>query len=476
MNTENKRKTFDVAVLGAGPAGLAAAYKLTKKNKSVVILERGERVGGMSKTINFKGYFFDQGPHRFFTKSNAIMKLWQKLLGEDFLKVSRLTRIYYRKKFFYYPLKPFNALFKLGVLNSSIVMLSYVKSRVLPYKEEKNFEQWVSNRFGKKLYRTFFKTYTEKLWGIPCREIQAEWVAQRIKGLSLRTAIKNAFFPDKTGKIKTLVEEFHYPKYGAGSMYEKMAEAITKTREGKIFPRNEVTEIVRRDYFVTGVKTRDENGEESMVEADNFISSIPITVLVRKLSPQAPEKVLEAAKNLKYRSTVFINLILDCPNPFPDNWIYVHEPATKMLRLTSVANFSPHMLKDKKKSALTLEYVCNENGKFWNLDDKRLIKIGLTDLERIGLAKKKDFVDGFVARSAKTYPVYNEDYPRNLKKIRRYLEKFSNLQVIGRYGMFKYNNMDHSALTGLYAADNILGKEHDIWKVNIEEEYHEQKQ
>jgi len=471
-----KNEKLDVAVLGAGPAGLAAAYRLAKKGKSVVVLERDKQVGGMSKTVNFKGYLFDQGPHRFFTKSKRIMKLWQEILGEDFLKVSRLTRIYYRKKFFYYPLKPFNALFKLGVLNSSVVMLSYMKSKIFPYKEENNFEQWVSNRFGKKLYRTFFKTYTEKLWGIPCGEIQAEWVAQRIKGLSLRTAIKNAFFPDKSGKIKTLVEEFHYPKYGAGTMYEGMAKIIAKSSHGELLLENEVEEIIHKDNRVTGVVIRGKDGKKFEIKADEFISSIPITVLIKKLSPEAPKKVLEAAKNLKYRSTVFVNLIFNCPNPFPDNWIYVHEPATKMLRLTSVANFSPHMLKDKKKSALALEYVCNENGKFWNLPDKKLVKLGVTDLDKIGLVKKEDFLDGFVVRSAKSYPVYNADYPPNLKRIRRYLEKFSNLQVIGRYGMFKYNNMDHSTLTGLYAAGNILGeKRRDIWQVNTDEEYHEKK-
>jgi protoporphyrinogen oxidase len=465
----------DVVILGAGPAGLAAAYKLVEKNKSVVILEKDRQVGGMSKTNSFKGYLFDQGPHRFFTKSEKVMRFWQKILGNDLRKVSRLTRIYYKKKFFYYPLKPMNALFKLGILNSSIVMLSYLKSKVFPYKEEKTFEQWVSNRFGKKLYRTFFKAYTEKLWGIPCSKIQAEWVAQRIKGLSLRTAIKNAFFPDKSGKIKTLVEEFYYPKYGAGSMYERMAEIVAKGGKGKIALRNDVLELTHGNGLIKGVKTRGENGNVKNWEGDNFISSIPITLLVRKLLPRAPRKILEAVRNLKYRSTIFVNLVLDCASPFPDNWIYVHEPATRMLRLTNIINFSPDLLKDKNKTGLVLEYVCGENSKFWNLDDKKLLRLGLTDLEKIGLGKKEDFVDGFITRSAKTYPVYDAEYPRNLRIIKDYLGQFKNLQLIGRYGMFKYNNMDHSALTGFYAAENVLGKKHNIWEVNTDEEYHEMK-
>jgi protoporphyrinogen oxidase len=465
---------FKTVILGAGPAGLAAAYKLTKNKQSVVVLEKDRQVGGMSKTIDYNGYLFDQGPHRFFTKSDEILKFWQSVLGKDLLKVKRLTRIYYRKKFFYYPLKPFNALFKLGILNSAIVMLSYAKSKLLPYKEEKNFEQWVSNRFGKKLYHTFFKTYTEKLWGIPCHKIQAEWVAQRIKGLSLRTAIKNAFFPDKSGNIKTLVEEFYYPKLGAGTMYEKMAEEI-KSKKSEILLQNQVVKISHKNHLIKSVSVVNREGKTREIKGDNFISSIPITVFVSKLQPKAPEKVINAANNLKYRSTIFINLIFDSPSPFPDNWIYVHEPATKMLRLTNIVNFSPFMLKNKEKSALALEYVCNENGKFWNLDDKKLLKLGVVDLEKIGLGKRKDFVSGFVTRAAKTYPVYGEEYAKNLKVLRHYLEKFSNLQLIGRYGMFKYNNMDHSTLTGFYAAENILGANHDIWKVNVEEEYHEQK-
>lgn len=472
MNQENK---VDIVILGAGPAGLAAAHKLIKNGKSVLVVEKDKQVGGMSKTIDYKGYLFDQGPHRFFTKSEEIMNFWKEILGDDLLKVNRLTRIYYQKKFFYYPLKPLNALLKLGILNSTVVILSYLKIKIFPYQEEKNFEQWVSNRFGKKLYRTFFKTYTEKLWGIPCREIQAEWVAQRIKGLSLRTAIKNAFFPDKKGGIKTLVEEFHYPKLGAGTMYDKLAKIISGNNNGKIMLQNEVTKVFRNESTIKSIEIRDKNGKIGEIQGENFISSIPITLLVKRLSPSAPDKILKAANKLKFRSTIFINLVLDCPSPFPDNWIYVHEPATRMLRLTNIANFSPHLLKDKYKTALALEYVCNENGKLWNLDDRKLIQLGLTDLEKIGLAKKKDFVDGFITRMAKTYPVYDADYPKNLKIIRQYLKKFKNLQLIGRYGMFKYNNMDHSTMTGFLAAENVLGTKHDIWGVNTDEEYHEEK-
>lgn len=471
----NKNKlNKETVILGAGPAGLAAGLKLSEQGIPVIIIEKDNQVGGMSKTIKYKGYSFDLGPHRFFTKSPEILGFWKKLLGSEFLGVSRLTRIYYRKKFFNYPLKPINALFGLGLINSTGIFLSYIKSKIFPYKEEINFEQWVSNRFGKKLYRTFFKTYTEKLWGIPCTKIQAEWVAQRIKGLSLRTAIKNAFFPDKSGKIKTLVEEFYYPKHGAGSMYKKMAEEI-EAKSNKIILGHKVAKINLQNYKIKSVTIKNLAEEEDEITGDNFISSIPITALVKKLFPKVPKKVFEAASRLKYRSTIFINLVIDCPPPFPDNWIYVHEPATKMLRLTSVANFSPHMLKDKDKTALALEYVCNEGGRFWKAKDRDLIKLGIGDLKKIGLIKKGKLIDGFVVRVPKTYPVYNQDYLKNLKIIRSYLKKISNLQLIGRYGMFKYNNMDHSIMTGFAAAENILeNAKKDIWKINTDEEYHEQ--
>jgi protoporphyrinogen oxidase len=322
----------------------------------------------------------------------------------------------------------------------------------------------------------FFKSYTEKLWGIPCEEIQAEWVAQRIKGLSFRTVIKNALFPDKNGSPKTLIDKFKYPKYGPGMMYEKMEENIRKIG-GKILKETEVVEIKHDDFEVKSVIIKNTNGEEKKYVANNFLSSMPITTLIKRLYPSAPKEVLEASGKLSYRSFISISVILNSADPFLDTWIYIHSPEVKMGRIQNFKSWSPYMVADKNKTALGLEYFCTEKDELWNMQDKDLINLGLEELEKIKLGKKKDLVDGFVARVPKAYPVYDADYKKNIKIIREYLDKFKNLQPIGRYGMFKYNNMDHSILTGLYAAENILSpdKKHNIWTVNADQEYHEEK-
>ena len=470
---EENNKKLDVIIFGAGPAGLASAIKLVKNGRSVAVFEKEKQVGGISKTLKYKGYRFDLGGHRFFTKSKEVNNLWNETLGENFITRPRLSRIYYNHKFFYYPLKPFNALFGLGLWRSTQIILSYFWIRLFPYKEEKNYEQWVTNRFGKKLYETFFKTYNEKLWGIPCTEMVAEWVAQRIKGLSLRTAIKNALFPDKSGKVKTLIDEFKYPRYGPGMMYEKMAENVGKLG-GQVLTESEVVKINHNNFKAISVVIRDRNGNKKEYQADHFLSSMPITELIKRLAPAAPKEVLKAAYQLKYRSLLTVNVILDSPSPFPDTWIYIHAPEVKMGRIQNFGNWSPYMLANRNKTALGLEYFCTEGDELWTTSDDQLIKMGLEDLETIRLGKKSNFMDGFVARTPKAYPVYDAAYQQNIQIIKEYLGKFENLQPIGRYGMFKYNNMDHSILTGLYAAENIMGvAKHDIWEVNTDQEYHE---
>lgn len=471
----DKQNKSDVIIFGAGPAGLAAAYKLIKNNKSIIIFEKENQVGGLSKTIKFKGYYFDLGGHRFFTKSEEVNGLWEETLGDDFLIRPRLSRIYYRDKFFNYPLKPANALFKLGIFTSLIIMASYLLIKLFPHKEEKTFEQWVSNRFGKKLFNIFFKTYTEKLWGVSCDKIQAEWARQRIKGLSLSVAVKNALFPDKSGKVKTLIDKFKYPKYGPGQMYEKMAENIEKLG-GKIIKKTEVVKINHNNFKIKSIIVKDKNGNEKEYFANHFLSSMPITTFIKKLSSIAFKEVLEAANNLHYRSLVIINVILNSTDFFPDIWIYIHSPEVKLGRLQNFGNWSPYMLADKNKTTLGLEYFCDEGDELWNTDDKELINMALNELEKIKLAKKSDFADGFVVRVPKAYPVYDEHYSQNIKIIRTYLDKFFNIQPIGRYGMFKYNNMDHSILTGFYAAENILNRQcrHNIWEINIDQEYQEE--
>lgn len=467
-------KNFDVIIFGAGPAGLAAAISLAKKRKNIAVFEKDKQVGGISKTLKYKGYRFDLGGHRFFTKSKIVNQLWNETLGKKFLTRSRLSRIYYKNRFFSYPLKPMNAFFGLGIIASLEIIASYVWSRLFPYKEEKNYEQWVSNRFGKKLYKTFFKTYNEKLWGLPCTELQAEWVAQRIKGLSLTSAIKNAVFPDRGNKIKTLISKFNYPRYGPGMMYEKIAENIKKIG-GKIIMEEEIVKINHNNFRIVSVITKDKNNNKKEYRSDYFLSSMPITELIKRISPSVPQDILKAAHDLRYRSLLTINVILNSPSPFPDTWIYIHASEVKMGRIQNFYNWSPYMLENKNKTALGLEYFCTEGDTFWKTSDKELIKIGIEELEKIELGKKLDFLDGFVARTPKAYPVYDMAYLDNINLIKDYLKKFINIQPIGCYGMFKYNNMDHSILTGLYAAENILGGKHDIWNVNVDQEYYEEK-
>jgi len=467
---------YDVIIFGAGPAGISAAYELARNGKKILVFDKDSQVGGISKTIDYKGFLFDLGPHRFFTKSKEVNDLWQKTLGDDFLPVNRLTRIYYKNKFFFYPLKPMNALFGLGFFPSISIVGSYIWAKLFPYKEEKNFEQWTTNRFGKKLYKAFFKTYTEKLWGISCTQIEASWVAQRIKGLSLTTAVKNALFPDKSGKVKTLIDQFHFPKYGAGMMYEKMAENAKKGGT-EIFLDSEVVKINSEDNRIKSIVVKEKNGKEKEYFANYFLSSIPLPYLVKRISPNASHEVIEAANNLKFRSTVIVNLIYDSKNPFPDNWIYVHSAEAKTGRIGSPKNMSKFTSPNENKTPLSLEYWCTENDEVWETDDNNLVEMGISDLDKLELAKKDDFVDGFVVMVPKTYPVHDGTYVQNMRIIRNHLDKIKNLQPIGRYGMFKYNNMDHSILTGLYAAENILGRgKHDIWEVNAEDKYHEVKE
>lgn len=463
-------ETKKAIIMGAGPAGLAAGYELSKKGIKSVILEKTEAVGGIARTINYEGYRFDIGGHRFFTKNKEVESLWRSLLEGEWLKVHRLSRIYYKNRFFDYPLKPMNAFLGLGVFNCLGVLGSFVKSRIFPYLEEKTFEQWVSNRFGKKLYDIFFKTYTEKVWGIPCSEIGAEWAAQRIKGLSLITIIKNAFFGKRAGEIKTLIDEFFYPTFGPGMFYETMADKI-KTMGNEIFLNNEVVRINHNNQKVLSVTAENNKNKEEEIIATDFISSIPITFLVQRMNPPPPSDILEASSNLKYRSILTVNLIVNKNNLFPDNWIYVHLPEVRLGRIQNYKNWSEKMVPDQEKTSLGLEYFCTEGDQIWEKPDEEMISLAVAELEKLKIAKEKDVLDGFVFRMPKAYPVYDQTYKEPLEIIKDYLAKFSNLQIIGRCGMYKYNNMDHSILTGLFAARNILGANFDPWKVNVAAEY-----
>lgn len=453
----------EVIIIGAGPAGLAAAYELSRRGKKVIVLERGKQVGGISQTIKFKENYFDVGGHRFHTRIPEVKDLWEKVMGEDFLTRKRLSRIYFNNKFFNYPLAPANAFFGLGIWESISIVASYLNSKIFPYPREDNLEEWVSNRFGKKLFRIFFKSYTEKLWGIPCREIKAEWAAQRISGLSLSKAIKNAFFGSGRQGPKTLIDKFQYPKYGPGMMYEKMAQEI-ENMGGQVIFNSCADKFIFDDGRIKGVATR-ENGEKKEYMADAFISSMPLDELVGSLR-DVSQNVIAASQKLKYRSFVSINVILNCSNPFPDNWIYIHSPEVAMGRIQNYRNWSPYSLKDKNQTILGLEYFCSENDDFWKKSDQELINLGLRELEKIRLGRQKDYVSGFVIRVPKAYPVYEGNYSACVNLIRIYLKKYKNLQTIGRAGLFRYNNMDHSIQAGLYAARNITGGSNDVWSIN----------
>lgn len=462
-----------VIIIGAGPAGLAAAYELSKKGQFVVVIEKDAQVGGLSKTINRKNFRFDLGPHRYFSKSKLVNDFWKEIIGDDFLSINRLTRIFYRDKFFCYPLKPINAFLGLGPGASIVIFLSYLKRKLFPFKNEKTLEEWVCNRFGDKLYGIFFKTYTEKFWGIRCDQIDAEWTAQRIKGLSLRLAMKNALFPFVNGP-KTLIDKFMYPKYGAGMMYEKMAEKIVEFG-GSILKENEVVRINQEGNRIKSVTVRNtKTSQEADIFGRDFISSMPITQFVASCSPSASEETMYHVNRLKYRSMIIVNLLLKSRPDLPDNWIYVHSPEVKMVRIENYCNWGPCMVADHSKTVLGVEYTCQENDNFWNSPDKVIFDLAIKELELIKLISRTDVLEFFVVRLPKAYPVYEGGYGKHVEYLKNYLNQFVNFQTVGRGGMFKYNNMDHSILAGLAAAENIMGKKIDLWSINSDQDYQEE--
>lgn len=467
-----------VVIIGAGPAGLTAAYVLSKAGVESIILEKDQIVGGLARTVNYKGYYFDTGGHRFFTKVESVEKIWKEVLGEDLLRRSRLSRIYYNKKYFYYPLRPLNALLGLGVCNSILIFFSYLFSRLFPFKEENNFEQWVSNRFGKRLFKIFFKTYTEKVWGLSCNEISAEWAGQRVKGLSLMTALKDALLRNRSSHkekkkvIKTLIEEFDYPKFGPGMMWQEIVNKIHRNGSRVLLGR-EVDGIRWAGSKVEAVEVW-QNGKIELLYGVDFISSMPLREAIQKLKPEAPKEVLAAANDLKYRDFITVALMVRKPMVFPDTWIYIHEPEVKVGRIQNFKNWSPFMVPDPDKTCLGMEYFCFEGDSLWNRADEELIELAKNELETLGLLNKMDVKEGMVVRMPKAYPIYDSTFQKSLDVIRQFLNRFDNLQMIGRNGMHKYNNQDHSMLTAMLSAENILGANHDPWAVNVEQDYQEE--
>ncbi|MBI5292708.1 MAG: NAD(P)/FAD-dependent oxidoreductase [Chloroflexi bacterium] len=463
----------NVIIIGAGPAGLTAAWELARHGVPVTVLEKYHLVGGIARTEQYKGYYFDIGGHRFFTHVDVVNKLWNEWMGDELMLRPRTSRIYYDGKFFDYPLRAFNALFNMGLWRSSLIMLSYIRYKIFPYKEEDTFEQWVTNRFGKRLFEIFFKTYTEKVWGIPTSEIRAEWAAQRIKGLSLFSAVRNALFKPRGEQIKTLIEEFHYPERGPGMMWERVVELLA-ARGCKVIMNADAVAVTRDGDRVTGVQAL-VDGRPQFFPATDAISSAPLTELIAKIDPPVPPDIAASVKHLSYRDFITVVLILDKPNLFPDNWIYVHSPDVQVGRIQNFANWSPHMVPNPNTSSLGLEYFCSEGDALWQMPEAELLALGQRELEAIGLSYGARVLDGTVVRQLKAYPVYDAVYATHLAVVKQYLAGLGNLQTIGRNGLHKYNNQDHSMLTAIYAVENMLGlAQHDLWEVNTERSYHEE--
>lgn len=461
--------SYPVVIIGAGPAGLAAGYELTRQGVPCLLLEKSGHIGGLSRTQVHQGYRFDVGGHRFYSKNHEAMRIWTEMLGDDLVSVARRSRICYGDRFFNYPLNLFNVLGNLGGLHSGLILLSYLRAKVLPHRREETFEQWVTNRFGHRLYRDFFQAYTEKVWGIPCNQLSSDWAAQRIAGMSMVSAIRNALF--SANGPRSLSQEFHYPVKGSGQMWEKFAEVITG-RGGRVLLEREVLSLRCQGNRVCAVTIR-EGDQIVEVQAESLISSMPLTELIARIQPAPSEDVLAAARALKHRAFIQVCLIVQGEPIFDDNWLYVHDPGVRVGRIQNYRNWSKQMVPGASGTCLGMEYFCSEGDGLWVQSDDALVALAKGELLQLGLAREADVEGGAVIREAKAYPVYDRAYQAHLQVIRRYLESLSNLQTIGRSGMHRYNNQDHSMLTGLMAAKNLLGGRHDVWAVNTEQSYGE---
>ena len=462
-----------VSIVGAGPAGLTAAYELSKHGMTGSIFEADSVVGGISRTVERDGYRFDIGGHRFFSKSEEITRLWEEMLPEPMLLRPRLSRIYYGHKFYDYPLRASNALRNMGIATALACLGSYALAKLHPIRNPQSFKQWVINQFGYKLYSMFFESYTEKVWGIPCDEIGADWAAQRIKGLSLGEAVRNALFGQRKGAlVKTLVDEFRYPRLGPGQLWEECTQSVVGKGWG-LRASTKVTGVALEGSKVLGIVATEPDGTQTQVPCSHVISSMPLRELVLACSPSPPDEVTAAAQQLTYRDFLTVALVLDAESLFPDNWIYIHSPDVMLGRVQNFKNWSPGMVPDATRTCLGLEYFCNEGDELWSSRDEDLISLGYDELRRLGLAGGP-LVKGYVVRMPKAYPVYSTGYSERLALLRRWLSAISGLYCIGRNGQHRYNNMDHSMMTALIAARNIaLGQSRDPWAVNEDAEYHE---
>jgi protoporphyrinogen oxidase len=457
----SKDKDINVVIIGAGPAGLTAALMLSRSLIESIVLEQDNSVGGIAKTLDFKGFKFDVGGHRFFSKSEEVNKIWHEILGSDLLNCKRLSRIYYNKKFFYYPLRFSNIINALGLTKSIHVIISYISAKIFPIHPEDNFEQWISNRFGRYLYKSFFKTYSEKVWGIPCNELSAQWAAQRIKNLNIMSAIWNIIINKGKTKdgaiIDTLIDNFLYPKKGSGMMWDRMSQIINAGL-GTVKTNVTVEKIFWSQSKIDSIEVL-ENGEMKIISGSHFISTMPITELIKRLAPAVPSSILEAANKLHYRDFIIVALIINKSEIFKDNWIYIHDKDVLMSRIQNFKNWSPDMTPDNSKTCLGIEYFCTLGDNLWNKSEQELINLAKKELVTIGLISTEDIEDGTVYRQKKAYPVYDYDYLKYLETINDYLKGFKNLYLAGRNGLYQYNNMDHSMITAMTAVKRLKIKD-----------------
>jgi len=477
---DSSHQNQHVVIMGAGPAGLTASYELMKRGVPTTVLERDLKyVGGLARTAEHKGYRFDIGGHRFFSKNQEVEDLWTEILGPEMLTRGRLSRIYYRGRYFAYPIKAVNALWNLGPVESVLCLASYARARLWPVRNPRSLEDWVRNQFGWRLFSIFFKTYTEKVWGISTKELSADWAAQRIKSLDLWLVVKSALLPGRKAKnrgeiVTTLIDKFRYPRLGPGQMWEKVAE-LHAAKGSPVRMGVAVDQVRHSGGRVRSVTTRSASGQIEEHAGTEFISSIPIRELVSRLEPVAPMHVQRAADSLSYRDFITVAVMVDRAELFPDNWIYVHDPSVKVGRIQNFKNWSPDMVPDQAKTCLGLEYFCFEGDGLWTAADAELGELARRELAELGICKPEEVFDSVVVRQRKAYPVYDDAYQEHVAVIRDFLrEQLPNLHLVGRNGMHKYNNQDHSMMTAMLVAKNIAaGTEFDPWKVNADAVYHE---
>lgn len=469
MDANNKT----VVVIGAGPAGLTAASELASHGWKVRVLEKdGQYVGGLSRTVDRGSMRFDLGSHRFFTKNPEIGQWWEQRLPEDFLRIKRHTRIIYRGRFLDYPLRPANALGHMGAMSGAACVFGSLRRKFSPIQPETSFEDWVINRFGDRLYHEFFKSYTEKVWGMPCSKISADWAGQRIKGLSLKMAIKNAFGMGVENGAKTLAEEFRYPRMGAGMMWEKTRADLE--RQGvAISMGEEVVSLRRSGSRILEITTRN-NGELKRWSADAFISSMPLRDCILATNPSLDENTQAAARRLTYRNLIVVALKIRRNNTLPDHWIYVHDPRVKVGRIQILNNWGQDLVTEAGVTCLSLDYFCSDGGSLWTMDEQELARLAEQEIKLLGLIQDGRIEECQIVKTRQAYPVYALHYREDVGTIRKALAQFDNFQVIGRNGMHKYNNQDHSMLAGILAARNLNGGRFDLWKVNSDAEYLEE--